>query len=150
MPYAKKHPQPNQRLLYYILNKEIQEFLVKIEMLFLRSLETFISYREISLCRLDTFPTTVANRPVMYNRLPALCTTGYRLLDYFEFYSVCTCSYTQVSNRHELPLSIANKQIDAVRRCNFFSKVCGVFQECRTDFLCEFIHFMWNGIASHY
>ena len=55
--------------IYYILNKEIQEFLVKIKMLFLRSLEIFISSREINLCRLDTFPTMVANRPVMYNRV---------------------------------------------------------------------------------
>ena len=100
--------------IYYILNKEIQEFLVKIKMLFLRSLEIFISSREINLCRLDTFPTMVANRPVMYNRV--------RLLDFFEFYSVCSCSYTQVSNRHELPLSIANKQTDAVRHCTFFFK----------------------------
>ena len=58
-------------LLYYILSKEIQTFLVKIKMLFLRSLERFISSREINLCRLDTFPTMVTNRPVMYNRVPA-------------------------------------------------------------------------------
>ena len=57
--------------LYYILNKEIQEFLVKIKVLFLRRLDIFISSREISLCRLDTFPTMVLNRPVMYNRVPA-------------------------------------------------------------------------------
>ena len=57
--------------IYYILNKEIQEFLVKIKMVFLRSLEIYISSREINLCRLDTFPTMVANRPVMYNRVPA-------------------------------------------------------------------------------
>ena len=109
-------------IIYYILNKQIQEFLVKIKMLFLRSLQIFISSRdileaervslegqtrEINLCRLDTFPTMVAKRSFMYNR--------YRRLDYFEFYSVCSCSYTQVPNRHELPLSIANKQIDAVR-----------------------------------
>ena len=57
--------------VYYILNKEIQEFLVKMKMLFLRNLEIFISSREINLCRLDTFPSMVANRPVMYNRVPA-------------------------------------------------------------------------------
>ena len=47
----------NSPLLYnvlcYIFNKEIQEFLVKIKILFLRSLEIFISSREINLCRLD-------------------------------------------------------------------------------------------------
>ena len=59
------------RNLYYILNKEIQEFLVSVKMLFLRSLEIFISSREINLCRLDTFPTMVPNRPVMFNRVPA-------------------------------------------------------------------------------
>ena len=57
--------------IYYILNKEIQEFPVKIKMLFLRSLEIFISSREINLCRLDTFPTMVVNTPVMYNRVSA-------------------------------------------------------------------------------
>ena len=57
--------------VYYILYKEIQECLVKIKMLFLRSLEICISSREINLCRLDTFPTVVANMPVMYNRVPA-------------------------------------------------------------------------------
>ena len=41
---------------------EIQEFLVKIKMLFLRSLEVFISLQEINLCRLDTFPIMVANK----------------------------------------------------------------------------------------
>ena len=60
-----------QNCLYYILNKAIQEFLVKIKMLFLRSLEIFISSRDINLWRLDTFPTMVANRPVMYNQVPA-------------------------------------------------------------------------------
>ena len=58
-------------LLYYTVDKEIHEFLVKIKLLFLRSLEIFISSREINLCRLDTFPTMVANRPVMYNRVQA-------------------------------------------------------------------------------
>ena len=57
--------------IYYILNKEIQEFLVKIKMLFLSRLEIFISSREINLCRLDTFPSMVANRPVMNNRVSA-------------------------------------------------------------------------------
>ena len=129
-------------VIYYILNKEIQEFVVKIKMLFLRSLEIFISSKEINLCRLDTFPTMVANRPVMYNRV--------RVLDFFEFYSVCSCSYTHVSNRHGLPLSIANKQTDAVRHCIFLNKACGVFfRECRTDFLCVFVHFKWHGIALH-
>ena len=120
---------------YYILNKEIQEFLVKIKMLFLRSLEIFISSREINLCRFDTFPTMVANSQ--------LCATGYRLLDYFEFCSVCSCSYTQVSNMHELPLSIANKKKQTLSDIVFFlNKACGVFQECRTVFPCEFIHFI--------
>ena len=59
------------KLLYYILNKEIKEFLIKIKMFFLRSLEIFISSREINLCRLDTFPTMVASRSFMYNRVPA-------------------------------------------------------------------------------
>ena len=45
--------------IYYILNREIQEFLEK--KLFLRSLEVFISFREINLCRLDTFHVMVAN-----------------------------------------------------------------------------------------
>ena len=36
-------------MLYYVLNLEIQEFLVKIKMLFLRSLEAFISSRELNL-----------------------------------------------------------------------------------------------------
>ena len=40
-------------------------------MLFLRSPEIFISSWEINLCRLDTFPTMIANRPAMYNRVPA-------------------------------------------------------------------------------
>ena len=39
--------------------------------------------------------------------------TRYRFLDYFKFDSVCSCRYTEVSIRHELPLSIVNKQIDA-------------------------------------
>ena len=60
-----------QTQLYYILNKEIQEFLVNIKMLFLRHLEIFISYREINLCRLDTFRTMVAKRPIMYSWVPA-------------------------------------------------------------------------------
>ena len=38
-------------VIYYILNREIQEFLVKIKMLLLRSLEVFISSKEINLCR---------------------------------------------------------------------------------------------------
>ena len=63
--------KPSDSALYYILKKEIQNFLVKIKVLFLRSLEIFISSREINLCGLDTFSTMVANRPVMYNRVPA-------------------------------------------------------------------------------
>ena len=59
----------NDCVIYYILNKEIQEFLVNIKMLFLRCLEIFISSRKINLCRLETFPSMVANRPVMYNRV---------------------------------------------------------------------------------
>ena len=35
------------------------------------SQEIFISSREINLYRLDTFATMVANRPFMYNRVPA-------------------------------------------------------------------------------
>ena len=65
----------NDCAIYYILNKEIQEFLVKIKILFLGCLEIFISSREINLCRLDTFPSMVANRPVMYNRVLAFWTT---------------------------------------------------------------------------
>ena len=52
--------------LYYIV-----EFLVKIKMVFFRILEIFISSREINLYRLNTFLTMVANRPVMYNWVPA-------------------------------------------------------------------------------
>ena len=61
--------------IYYILNSEIQEFLVKIKMLFLRSLKVLISSMEISLCRLDTFPIIVANKLSMYNRVPDFRTT---------------------------------------------------------------------------
>ena len=61
--------------LYYILNREIQEFLVKIKMLFLRSLEVFISSGEINLCRLDILPIMVANKSSMYNRVPFFRTT---------------------------------------------------------------------------
>ena len=52
-------------ILYYILNREIQGFLVKIKMLFLKSLKLFISSKEINLCRLDTF-RMVANKSSMY------------------------------------------------------------------------------------
>ena len=44
-------------------------------MLFLRSLEVFISSKEINLCRLDTFPVIVANKSSMYNRVSAFMTT---------------------------------------------------------------------------
>ena len=67
------------KTLYYILNRE---FLVKIKMLFLGSIEICISSREINLCRLDSFPIMVANRPSMYNRLPI-------------FGLLCSCSYSQ-------------------------------------------------------
>ena len=60
--------------IYYILNREIQEFLVKIKMLFLRSLKVFISSREINLCKLNTFLIMVANKSSMYNRVPAFRT----------------------------------------------------------------------------
>ena len=73
---------------FVVVAKEIQEFLVKIKMLFLWHLEVFISSRKINLCRLDTFPTMVANSH--------LCATGFRLLDYFECYPACSCSYTNV------------------------------------------------------
>ena len=39
---------------------------------------------------------------------------------------------------------------DAVRHCKFSFKACGVFQECRTEFLSEFVHFMCHGVASHH
>ena len=61
-------------MLYYVLNLEIQEFLVKIKMLFLRSLEAFISSRELNLFWLDTFPIMVANKSSMYNRVLAFRT----------------------------------------------------------------------------
>ena len=99
--------------LYYSLNKEIQELLVKIKMLFLRSLEIFISSRDIFI------DWTLI---LQWSQIGQLCTTGYRLLDYFEFDSVCSCSYIQVSNRHALHVSIANKLTDAVRHCNFFKQ----------------------------
>ena len=129
-------------VIYYILNKEIQEFVVKIKMLFLRSLEIFIFSKEINLCRLDTFPTMVANRPVMYNRV--------RVLDFFEFYSVCSCSYTHVSNRHGLPLSIANKQTDAVRHCIFLNKACGVFFFGSVELIFFVYSFISSGMALPY
>ena len=74
--------------MYYILNKEIQEFLVKIKMLFLRCLEIFISSRKINLCRLDTLPTMVANRPVMFNRVPAFGRVKHSI----SVCSSCLCS----------------------------------------------------------
>ena len=61
--------------LCYILNREIQEFLVKIKMLFLRNLKVFISSMEINLCRLDTFLIMVANKSSLYNWVPAFRTT---------------------------------------------------------------------------
>ena len=61
--------------IYYILNREIQEFLVKIKMLFLRSLNVFISSREINLCKLDTFPIMAGNKSSMYNWVLAFRTT---------------------------------------------------------------------------
>ena len=76
MAFLHSQMRHHDKNIYYIHNKEIQEFLVKMKMLFLRSLEVFISSREINLCRMDTFPTMVANSQ--------LCATGYRLLDYFE------------------------------------------------------------------
>ena len=72
--YKKKRKKRN---VYYILNREIQEFLVKIKMLFLRSLKVFISSREINLCRLDTFPIMVANKSSMYNRVLAFAIRYY-------------------------------------------------------------------------
>ena len=88
--------------LYYILNKEIQEFLVQIKMLFLKSLEIFISSREINLCRLETFSTMVANS--------RLCATGYRLLDYFEFYSaVAAIHKSQIGTSCLYRLQIKNR-----------------------------------------
>ena len=42
-------------------------------------------------------------------------------------------------------------QIKKNRRCQklyFFNKACGVFQECRTDFLCEFVHVAWHRLTS--
>ena len=65
----------SENAIYYILNREIQEFLVKIEVLFLRILELFISPREINLCRLDTFTIMVENKSSMYNWVPAFMTS---------------------------------------------------------------------------
>ena len=61
--------------IYYSLNREIQEFLVKMKMLFLISLNVFISSREINLCKLDTFPIMVRIKSSMYNRVPTFRTT---------------------------------------------------------------------------
>ena len=87
MAFLHSQMRHHDKNIYYIHNKEIQEFLVKMKMLFLRSLEVFISSREINLCRMDTFPTMVANSQ--------LCATGYRLLDYFwtTLYAVITETY---------------------------------------------------------
>ena len=120
------------RLIYYILNKEIQEFLIKIKMLFLRCLERFISSREINPCRLDTFPIMVTNRPYVYDRVP-----GFGLL----LIPLCSCSYTQVSNRHELPFCGKNKQTDAVSEMvNFISKPRAFFRRVELNaFMNSFI-----------
>ena len=56
--------------LYYILTKEIQEFLTKIKLVFLSKLKGFISSREINPCRLVTFSIAVTYRPYMYNLVP--------------------------------------------------------------------------------
>ena len=73
----------------------------------------------MNLCRLDTFPTMVANSQI--------CATGYRVLDYFEFYSVCSCSFTQVSSRHDLPSSNANEKQTLSDIVFFLNKACDVF-----------------------
>ena len=105
-------------------------------MLFLRSLETFISSREINLCRLDTFPTMVANRPVMYNRVPAFWTTLNSTLS-----AVSAIHKSQIGTGCLYRLQVNN------RRCQTLSillqSLWCFFQECRTDCLCEFVHFMW-------
>ena len=69
-------------------------------MLFLRSPEIFISSKSLQIGHLS----------LQWLQIGQLCTTAYQLLDYFEFYSVCSCNYTQISNKHELPLSIFLKQ----------------------------------------
>ena len=61
---------------HYIHNKEIQEFLVEIKILFLRGLGRFISCRKIIPCRSDTFPIDATHRLFMYNLVPVLITTS--------------------------------------------------------------------------
>ena len=126
-------------MIYYILNKEVQEFLVKIKMLFLRSLEIFISSREINLCRLDTFHTMIVNRPVIFNRVPA-----FGLL-WILLSTVAAIHKSQIDASCLYWLQIKN------RRCQtwyfFLNKACGGFQEFITDFLCEFVHFMWHRLT---
>ena len=126
-----------QVLLYYILNREIQELLVEVKMTFLRSLKVFISSREINLYRLDTFPIMVRNKSSMYNR--------YRLLGPLKI-PFCSCSYTQVSNRHKLPFTIVrNKQMLATEMVNFMSKPEVFFRGVQLND--EFVHFIWHGTA---
>ena len=100
------------KLLFYILNKEIQEFLVKIKVLFLRSLGRFISSRETNPRRLDTFPITVTQRSFMYNQVPVQTTLNQLRC------SVCSCSYTQVLNRHVIPSTITH----CIQQCKFYFK----------------------------
>ena len=65
---------------------------------------------------------------------------------YFECYFVCSCSYTQVSNRHELPLSIADKETDAVRHCIFLTKPMVFFRSVELTFFVN--SFISCGMAS--
>ena len=64
--------------LYYILNKEIQDFLVKIKILFL------IYF----LCRLDAFPIMVANRYLVYSWVPFF----FFFLFFYYFKFLCSCT----------------------------------------------------------
>ena len=128
--------------IYYILNGEIQEFLVKIKMLFLRYLKVFISYREINLCRLDIFPIMVANKSSMYNRVPAFRTTLDSTLQ-LQLYT--SLRQTQVA------FYDCEKDIDAENRNGrFYFKAWSVFQGCTTECFCEFPHSMWHGNTSYH
>ena len=87
-------------------------------MLFLRSLKVFISSREINLCRLDTFPTMVANKSSMYNRVPAFRTT----LDP----TVQLQLYTSLKQTRVAFYDCEKQQTPSKEMVNFISKL-GVF-----------------------
>ena len=87
-------------------------------MLFLRSLELFISSRELNLCRLDTFPIIVANKSSMYNQVPAFRT----ILDS----TVQLQLYTSLTQTR-VAFYDCDKQTDAGDRSGKFISKPGVF-----------------------